>query len=222
MLFDLRSRGRRRTVQVLYIGLALLMGGGLVLFGVGTGSGGGLLNGLGGGGGGGAQSPVNQEETAALKQIKKNPNDSQAWGQLLRARWTTAINPPDTGTTGFTAAGKTELDRVIQAWERYVQLTGSPDPANATLAARAYVALRNYTGSASAWEVETLGTPTEPKGYECLAVNAYAAGETRKGDLAAAKAVKLIPTKAQQNTTKITLTQAKTSTTIAKNIAGQC
>jgi hypothetical protein len=45
MLFDLRSRGRRRTVQAVYLTLAILMGGGLVLFGVGAGNGiGGLLN----------------------------------------------------------------------------------------------------------------------------------------------------------------------------------
>ena len=34
MLFDLRGRGRRRTVKIVYITLALLMGGGLVLFGI--------------------------------------------------------------------------------------------------------------------------------------------------------------------------------------------
>ncbi len=39
MLFDLRSRGRRRTVQFVYLGLAILLGGGLVLFGVGAGNG---------------------------------------------------------------------------------------------------------------------------------------------------------------------------------------
>ena len=32
MLFDLRGRGRRRTVQAVYLSLALLLGGGLVLF----------------------------------------------------------------------------------------------------------------------------------------------------------------------------------------------
>ena len=31
MLFDLRGRGRRRTVRVIYTGLAVLMGVGLVL-----------------------------------------------------------------------------------------------------------------------------------------------------------------------------------------------
>ncbi|HZO76628.1 MAG TPA: hypothetical protein VFB39_01190, partial [Solirubrobacteraceae bacterium] len=43
MLFDLRARGRRRTVQTVYLGLAILIGAGLVLFGVGTGTGGGGL-----------------------------------------------------------------------------------------------------------------------------------------------------------------------------------
>jgi hypothetical protein len=37
MLFDLRGRGRRRTIKIVYITLALLMGGGLVLFGIGGG-----------------------------------------------------------------------------------------------------------------------------------------------------------------------------------------
>ena len=44
MLFDLRSRGRRHTVRVIYLFLALVMASGLVLVGVGTGSSGGLLN----------------------------------------------------------------------------------------------------------------------------------------------------------------------------------
>ena len=35
MLFDLRGRGRRRTVQAIYLGLAILLGGGLIFFGVG-------------------------------------------------------------------------------------------------------------------------------------------------------------------------------------------
>jgi hypothetical protein len=42
MLFDLRGSGRRRTVKIVYVTLAFLMGGGLVLFGIG---GGGALSG---------------------------------------------------------------------------------------------------------------------------------------------------------------------------------
>ena len=37
MLFDLRGSGRRRTVKIVYITLAFLMGGGLILFGIGGG-----------------------------------------------------------------------------------------------------------------------------------------------------------------------------------------
>ena len=68
MLFDLRSRGRRRTVQGVYLVLAILLGGGLVLFGVGAGNGlGGLLNAFTGGGSSGAQKPVvsQQEKSRA-------------------------------------------------------------------------------------------------------------------------------------------------------------
>ena len=43
MLFDLRGRGRRATVRVIYIGLAVLLGVGLVGFGIGGGFGGGGL-----------------------------------------------------------------------------------------------------------------------------------------------------------------------------------
>ena len=43
MLFDLRGK-RKRLVQVIYASLALLMGGGLVLFGIGGEVSGGLLD----------------------------------------------------------------------------------------------------------------------------------------------------------------------------------
>ena len=48
MLFDLKGR-RRRVVQVTYIGLAILMGGGLVLSGIGSDASGGLLDAFVGG-----------------------------------------------------------------------------------------------------------------------------------------------------------------------------
>src|SRR5215217_1581794 len=50
MLFDLRGRGRRRTVQVIYLSLAILMGGGLVLFGIGGATSGGLFDAISGDG----------------------------------------------------------------------------------------------------------------------------------------------------------------------------
>ena len=119
MLFDLRSRGRRRTVQAVYLGLAVLMAGGLVLFGVGAGNGfGGLLG--------------------------------------------------------------------------------------------------DFKNESTAWEAVATASPNEPKGYECLAASAYAAGLTRLGDLAAGKAITLVP-KGQQTLLKSQLTQAKTQPQVAQS-----
>src|SRR5437588_3798105 len=109
MLFDLRGRGRRRTVQAVYLGLALLIGGGLILFGVGTGTGGGgLLNGIGGNGGGNSNAVVSQQEQSALKAVKANPNSAPAWAQLVQARWTVAGEGSNynTATNSFTTSGK--------------------------------------------------------------------------------------------------------------------
>src|ERR1700716_390472 len=101
MLFDLRSRGRRRTVQAVYLGLALLMGGGLVLFGVGAGNGfGGILNAFTGNGSSGAQKQVvSQEEKNALAATKLRPTDPTAWASLVQARWTSAAQGGNYDTT---------------------------------------------------------------------------------------------------------------------------
>jgi len=219
MLFDLRSRGRRRTVQAVYLGLAVLMGGGLVLFGVGAGNGfGGILNAFTGGGSSGAQTQVvSQAEKTALAQTKLDPTDPAGWAALLQARWTSAGqgNDYNTSTGTFTAAGQKELAGATQAWERYLQLTKKPDPDLAILAARAYAAQSNYAGEANAWEIETLANPTEAKGFECLAVAAYAAKQTRKGDLAATKALSLVP-KLSRATLQTQLNQAKTEPQVAQ------
>lgn len=223
MLFDLRSRGRRRTVQAIYLSLAVLMGGGLVLFGVGTGTGGGgLLNAFNGGGSNQKQ-VVSQEDKTALAQVKADPNNAAAWGNLLQARWTTAGqgNDYNTSTSSFTAAGKTELTNAVTAWQHYLSLTKSPDPDLGVLAARAYTALGNYAGAASAWGVETQADPSESKGFECQAVTAYAAKDTRLGDLAAAKALTLLP-KSQQATIKSSFQQASKTPSSAAQLAAQC
>jgi len=217
MLFDLRGRGRRRTVQAVYLGLAILIGAGLVLFGVGTGTGGGgLLNGIGGGSNN-QNSVVSQQEKAALKQIKSNPNDPSAWASLVQARWTSAGQGSNFNATSgqFTAAGKKELAAATQAWQRYLTLTKTPDPNLAVLAARAYGAQGDYAGMAGAWEIETAANPGQLKGFECLAVSAYAAKQARKGDLAMAKALSLAP-KAQRTLLKTQIQQAKKQPTIAQ------
>jgi hypothetical protein len=218
MLFDLRSRGRRTTVRGVYLTLAILMGGGLILFGVGTGvSGGGLLNAFSGGGGSQGQA-VSAVEKNAEKAVKKNPNSPGAWAALLQARWSTATTQGtgfDASTGTFTKLGKQELTKLTYDWKRYASLTKSPSPENATLAARAYGALAQYGSAANAWEAVSMGESTSSSAYACLAVTAYAARQTRKGDLAMRKALALTP-KTQQAQTRLLLIQARKTPTSAQ------
>jgi hypothetical protein len=216
VLFDLRSRGRRRTVQVVYLGLALVLGGGLVLFGVGTGSGnGGLLNAFTGSGSNNQSSAISQQEKTALKQVKANPNSAVAWGNLEQARYENASSVGyDQATNTYTAAGKKELGNVALAWQRYQALTQNPSSSLAILAANAYGTLGQYAQEASAWETETAASPSEVKGFECLAISAYAAKQTRKGDLAAAKATSMVP-KASRKALTTEIDTAKTQPTLA-------
>jgi len=206
-------------VQAVYLGLAILMGGGLVLFGVGAGNGlGGLLNAFNGGGSSsGQKAVVSQQEQQAIKQTQQTPNDPQAWANLLQARWTSAGQGADyNASTGqFTKSGLNELSLATQAWQRYLRLEKNPDPNLAIVAARAYAGQQNYAGEASAWDIETAADPTAVKGFECLAVSAYAASQTRKGDLAEAKALSMVP-KAQQALLKNQLNAAKTQPSVAQ------
>jgi tetratricopeptide (TPR) repeat protein len=218
MLFDLRSRGRRRTVQAVYLSLAIILGLGLVLFGVGAGNGiGGLLNAFTGNGSGSNQTQVvSQQEQVALKAVKANPNSAAAWSQLAQARWSSAGQGGNynASTNTFTASGKKKLTEVTQAWERYLALTKSPDATLATLAARAYAYLGNYAGAAGTWEVVATASPGL-SAFECMAASAYAAGQTDKGDLALTKALSFAP-KSQHATIKSEVTAAKTQPSIVQ------
>lgn len=223
MLFDLRSRGRRRTVQAVYLGLALLMGGGLVLFGVGAGNGvGGLLNAFTGGGSNNQTQVVSQQEKQALRQTQLHPTDPSGWASLVQARWTSAGQGSnyDTATSTFTSSGKQELAKMAQAWDRYQQLTKNPDPNTSLLAARGLAQLGNFSGAADAWEISAAANAGSARNYECLAASAYAASQTRKGDLATAKALTLVP-KLQRATTQKALQSARTSSQTAQQIAQQ-
>lgn len=218
MLFDLRSRRRRRTVQVVYLGLALIMGGGLVLFGVGTGNGlGGLLNGLTGTGSNQQGSIISSQQKAAMRQTKKEPNNPAAWANLVTADWESASgNGYDSATQTYTNQGKQELAGVTSAYEHYAALTKSPDPNIAILAAHAYGALGNYSKEASAYDAVTTADPSGVKGFECLAISAYAANQTREGDLAAAKAVSMVPKSARKTVTN-EINVAKTQPALARS-----
>jgi hypothetical protein len=219
MLFDLRSRGRRRTVQLIYSLLALIMVGGLLLVGVGAGNGfGGLLNAFTNNGSGSSQNTVvTKQLTAAEKAVKESPKSAAAWASLVQAQYTVAGEGDNYNSTTetYTASGKRELRSVASSWEQYVALTTSPQADSDLYAARAYAEISDWAGEASAWEYYSLVTPTEAKGFQCLAYAAYAAKQTRKAGLAATKALALAP-KVDRLVLKESFTAAKTSTVYAQ------
>ncbi len=213
MLFDLRSRGRRRTVQAVYLGLALLIGFGLIGFGVGTGNGvGGLFNGIGGGSSNNSKPVVTQAEKNALRQTRLQPSSPAAWAALVQARYEAAGQDANSTTGAYTAAGVKQLQGAAQAFQRYLTLTKKPDWTLAELMAQAYDKLGNYGAEASAWQLVTAANPTTATYYEDLAAAAWKAKQTRLGDLAETKAIALTP-KTQQAEVKATLQQLKTQAT---------
>ena len=225
MLFDLQSRRRRTAVKVIYLFLAVLMAGGLVLLGVGGGNGnGGFLNSLAGNSNGGnavQNSLVNQDLKSAEKKVRADPQSPAAWQALMQARYQVAGsgNNYDSTTGQFTAAGKTELKGVLAAWTKYSSLVkGTPDASTTLLAARSFSATGDFAGATLAWQDFIQTAPKQVKGYQCLALTAYAAKKTSLGDEASAKAVALVP-KLNQLTVKQIFTQAKSSATTAQSAA---
>src|SRR3954449_12435415 len=91
MLFDLRSGARRRTVKVVYLGLALLMFVGFVGFSIGSsGLSGGIVDAITGNGSkGGGDTPAVQrlqaQVAAAARKTRTSPSDPTAWAALARA-----------------------------------------------------------------------------------------------------------------------------------------
>lgn len=124
VLFDLRGRGRRRTVKVIYSGLAALMAIALIGFGLGGAFGGGsVFESLSKEGGEGGSS-YSSEITKLEKKIKKDPSDASLWAQLTKVelRASTGNEYYDSTTNVYTTKGKEQLRRTARAWEHYLAL----------------------------------------------------------------------------------------------------
>lgn len=212
MLFDLQSRGRRTAVKIVYLGLAILIGGGLVLFGVGTGTGGGGLLDIFSDNGTNVSSQVSDAEKRANREVRARPDDPAAWAELARARFLTAGQGDNfnASQSTFTAAGQEKLRSAQTAWDRYLALEPkNPDPNVARLMAQAFAptGLNEPAAGAAALEIVTEADPSSAA-FSQLAQFAYLAGQTRKGDLALARAVELAP-EAQRRTVRTNLERVK-------------
>src|SRR4051812_49778186 len=98
MLFDLKGK-RRRVVQGVYLTLAILMGAGLVLFGIGSSVNGGLSDLFNGGGGSNKGDKIIQDKIdTAQKQLVTNPKNTSALAQVIRGHYQLAtVNSDQSG-----------------------------------------------------------------------------------------------------------------------------
>jgi hypothetical protein len=210
MLFDLRSAGRRRTVKLVYLGLALLMFVGFVGFSIGSsGLSGGIVDAITGnkGSGNGADAATKRLQAninAAARRTRTTPSDPAAWAALARAHLQIATvgDNFDPGNGNYTAAGKGQLAAAGQAWDKYTALNPKqPDQGLARQMIQAYTSLNQPAKAVAAQEIVTQVDATQQT-FTNLALLADQAGQTRKGDLAANKAVSLAPKKQRKDLKK--------------------
>jgi hypothetical protein len=198
MLFDLQGK-RRRMVQATYLILAILMGGGLVLFGVGSGDiSGGLFDAITGkdsNSRGGGNSLVAKRIKADQRALTLNPQNTTALADLVRSHYQLATDDADQTTGQFGNDGKVELQKASTAWKRYVDASQKPEASLAGLMLNAYseIGLNKPTEAAQAAQ---LVAAARPSAAAYLQVTRYAskAGQTRIADLAGQKAIDLAPT----------------------------
>ncbi len=215
MLFDLRSAGRRRTVKGVYLGLALLMFVGFVGFSVGSsGLSGGIVDAITGSSGGGSDNSGQERLVATVRtadaKAKAAPSNADAWKDLAQARLRLANvgDYYDSAQNQYTAAGKRQLTAAGTAWDTYLALKPStPDESVARQMIQAYIQIDQPDKAVSTQEVLTEIDPTQQT-FSNLAILAYQAGNLRKGDLAAGKAVDMAP-KDEQKDLKTSLDQYK-------------
>jgi hypothetical protein len=195
MLFDLRGR-RRRAVQATYLTLAVLMGGGLVLFGIGGDVSGGLFDAFSDRSGSGSASEDLEERIDKREErLSANPQNEAILKALIRDYHALASAQLATGAVQYPEEAKDELSQASEYWQRYLEVEdGEPEASLARVALTLYDqgALNQPEEAANTMRiVAEAGNDYEL--YLGLVSRAAAAGDERTANLAAQKAVDLAP-----------------------------
>ncbi len=181
-------------VQATYLMLALLLGGGLVLFGIGGDVSGGLFNAFeGDGGGGDATDAVEQQIDRQEQRLARDPQNAAVLAALTRSYYNLAAAQIPSGGT-FTDEAKGDLRRAAAYWDRYRQAVERPDPSLAGLAVQMFdpTALNQPKRAMGAALVIAERTD-DPSAYLRVVQYATLANDERTADLAGQKAVELAP-----------------------------
>jgi len=204
MLFDLRGR-RRRAVQATYLTLAVLMGGGLVFFGIGGDVSGGLFDAFSErGGGSDADSALQDRIERFEERLAANPGDEAALKALVRDNFGQANAGLPSGANQYPEETHDDLREAARYWQRYLEVEdGRPDSSLARVALTIYdqSALNEPQQAAAAMRIVAEADNTS-QSYLALVQRASAAGDTRTADLAAQKAVDLAPKRLRKQVEK--------------------
>lgn len=215
MLFDLQSPRRRGVIKVIYAFLAILMGGGLIFFGIGSDATGGLselFTGNDGSGDTGFEDQISEQED----KLVVNPQDVAALTELVQLHFqagTSLIEVDEsTGQQNVTAEAEEELQKGADSWDQLVKASKENPPSGAALTAvqtfsilaqseltkaasgsgqtaldDADDSLANWKGAAEAQATIAVARD-DANTLARLANLYYFAGEFEKGDEAAAQA----------------------------------
>lgn len=207
MLFDLRSPRRRRFIKVIYASLAILMGGGLVLFGIGSDATGGLSSIFegDGGGGGSIEDTVQEDIDAAEEALAQNPRNQEALIELVtlysQAGRSQVALDEQTGFPEVTTDARESFNSAADAWARYLKINPKqPDTGAAIQMAQAFFLLAqnsqtvgevqaNLKDAARAQQVLVSSDPGNVDTLTNLAFYQYLAGEFGEADSTKARAL---------------------------------
>jgi hypothetical protein len=210
VLFDLKGR-RRRVVQATYLMLAILMGGGLVFFGIGGDVSGGLFDAFSDRSGSGS-SLVNDRIDDAEKKLEANPRSEAALKALVRD-WYQLASEELTDQNTYTDKGQERLQESDKYWKQYLEVEKKkPEASLAALMVQVYGPNGLYKAADAATAAEVVAQ-AEPSAQAYLQLTQFAAqaGQKRKAQLAGQKAIELAPKK-QRSTVKAYVEQAQNPT----------
>jgi hypothetical protein len=214
MLFDLQSPRRRGVIKVIYAFLAILMGGGLIFFGIGSDATGGLsevFSGNDGAGDTGFEDQISEQED----KLVTNPQDVAALTELVQLHFqagTSLIEVDEsTGQQNVTPEAEEELQKGADAWDQLAKASKDSPPSGAALTAvqtfsilaqseltraasgSGQTALDDADDSLANWRAAaeaqaTIAGQRSADDFARLASLYYFAGEIEQGDEAAAQA----------------------------------
>jgi hypothetical protein len=209
MLFDLQGP-RKTAVKVIYLGLAVLMAGGLILFGVGSSVNGGLADVFNSGGStGDLQKNVDKSQAA----VAADPKSTKALENLIVDRYSLAGDPKNynTKTQKFSAEGTAQLKQLSKNWKAYQKLTNKPNLTTVSYVVSAYLGLQDAKGAEQAQAIIAAKQQTAANYLSLLQFALYS------GDSLAASGAEI---KARQLATKDQLAQVNQQIkTLKKQVA---